>query len=230
MKTLCLILAALSPVPAMADVRATYGSRSPGSVLTVEVDGSGAARASVSGHDAELIQSQSGQQFIVATVDGKPNVMRMSDIMAVLKERNAIRPKRSFSGERGVFVASGSSVVNGNNGQVFKYQSARESTPQTKGAVVISDDPRLAPVGRLLASVFDTVMTAMSADALEPSVQFVDLLKSGTLIDLQGVATLLKVDTPDLPADRFVVPAEPLSLEAVRTLVPRLFATRRPKG
>lgn len=214
----------------MADVRATYGSRSPGSVLTVEVDDSSAARASVSGYDAELIQSPTGQQFIIPTVNGKPNVMRVSDIMAALKERNATRPKRSFLGKRGVFVASGSAVVNGNTGQVFKYQGARESTPQAKGAVIISEDPKLASVGRLLASVLDNLMMAMNADALEPSAQLVDLLKSGTVIDLQGVASLLEVDTADLPADRFVVPAEPLSLEAVRTLVPRLLASRRPKG
>lgn len=229
MKTLCLMIATLLPMPAMADVRATYGSSTPG-VLTVEVDDSGAARASMTGHDVELIQSPTGQQFIVATADGKPNVMRVSDIMAMLKARNAARPVRSFSGERGKFVASGASVVSGFNGQVFKYQSAREPTPQAKGAVVISDDPKLAPVGRFVASLLSSLMTATGADALEPNAQLVDLLKSGTLIDLHGVTTLLTVETADLPPARFVLPAEPLSPEAVRMLAPRLFATPRPKG
>ncbi|KRC79997.1 hypothetical protein [Sphingomonas sp. Root241] len=206
---------ALAPLPAAADVTATYSVGK--SQLTVEVDDSGDYRAEIPGKFALL--RHGGDEFILITHNGKVSATRSDIFFALLKTK---APKNAPTGGpmatmRFVTTQGKDEVVAGRRGS--NWQIAPEGQEPATLAMVVSADAQLAPVG----GVFHRGI-ARALDGFAPFFgnnmgfrdQIVAVLAKGTVLRLAGPENIVlqNVSGDEIDAGRFAAPAELLDSEA----------------
>jgi hypothetical protein len=214
-----ILLLALIPATATAGIRAVYTS-GWGSNDIIEIADNGDMR----------IESNSGLDLVVRdgelyTIENRltgPIVTRGEDLFAVLRERaRNIAPWKDEPGTELTIVSEGSTIVNGRRGTPYfmRYgHHPREAQP----IVVMSDDPALKPLGRAMGLVLRIRMErgATKADDGSRSSQsifraMVALVEAGGPLAVSD-DELRSFETVPIAPERFTLPAEPETREALR--------------
>jgi len=225
-RLLALLWALLAASPAPAGTRATYSGHADPKELVVEIaDSGGAARISVPGRDDYGLML--GDQFyLVKLRDGKPQVARVADVAAALDRVMPPVFKNLFGAMGGALkanplnaVRSGSKTVAGISGEVWLVKGLDDEKPDAATEMVVSRDPALAPVGRALAAFLESSIVMMrpliGSGAAVMVQQNRQLFALGTPIASADRLTLTRMESVDEPADRFVLPAKPATVDAL---------------
>lgn len=234
MKRKLAILLALTPVPALADLRAVYDmTPQKNRVLTIEVADDGTARGQLSGQEPYFLLSAEGDGFVVTRRDGRARVFRADDLITVLTERSANSADKGLSmlkSVQGVKITARNviSSVQGMKGRLYEM-GPPDQGPKSMIDVVVSDDPKLRRVGLVFTSAyaaFEAVLLTMPNPKPSLFADFGALLRSGTLLKFGPLVELRQVEESEIADARFSLPAQPLSLEAARTELLTLFTPK----
>lgn len=209
---LCLLWAA----PAAADVTARYTDGN-GVIVILEADDSGAARFGAEGAPTyQIFTADDG--FIIESQDRQSRVIRWADLaayydaeMARLTGRPPQETRRKPSPPR--LASAGTVTIEGRDGT--EYLARGEPAPAGQ-RIVISTDPALTPVGRVFARLFQLAPTfgrVLTGRADDLTIELGALVAGGAPLQL-GAMRLVDVSFAPVPAERFVLPAPPLSREA----------------
>lgn len=213
--SLLAVALAMAPLPAAADVTATYSIGK--AQLTVEVDDSGDYRAEVPGSFA--LVRRGGEEFILITHNGKVSAARSDVFFALLKTKAAKNAPTGGPAATMRFVTTQGEdeVVAGRKGS--NWQIAPEAQGTDALVLVVSADPELAPVGGVFRSGI-----ARALDGFAPFFgnnmgfrdQIVAVFAKGTVLRLAGPENIVlqKVSGDEIDAGRFAPPTELLDSEA----------------
>jgi hypothetical protein len=208
----------LAPLPATADVTATYALGTE--KLTVEVDDSGDYRADVAGKFT-LIRHGS-DEFVVVTHNGKARAARSDVFFALLKTKSASDavPRETAAPMRFVTTQGKDEVVAGRKGS--SWLIAIEGQGADAAAVaVVSSDAQLAPVGDVLrqglARALDSLGPALGGFA-EVRDQLNAVFGKGALLRFAlppATIALESVKDDAIAAERFASPTGLLDAAAL---------------
>lgn len=213
--SLLAVALAMAPLPAAADVTATYsiGKKQ----LIVEVDDNGDYRAEVPGSFA--LVRHGGDEFILITHNGKVSAARSDVFLALLKAKAAKNAPAGGPGATARFVTTQGEeeVVAGRKGS--SWQIAPEAQGPAALVLVVSADAQLAPVGGVLHR---TVARALDGFApffgnnMDFRDQIVAVFARGTVLRLAGPENIVlqNVSGDEIDAGRFAAPAELLDSAA----------------
>ena len=219
MRYALLLVALCVPVPAAADLTATYrGLYSP--VMTIEVasngdevfsDGTGPRD---SGGKGPFIIKRAGHDFYIGRTLSGLHVTRAEDMAIVLAEQRPKvepAPDGRFTVE---LVEKGTATINGRIGTAW-FQRLADGQLSPKPYAVVSHDPALAPLGRATEHML-AIVGLMIGERQTPSFGAMrDSLGTGAPLLLDG-AELTIVSTSPIPASDFDLPARPEKLKALR--------------
>ncbi len=235
-RTLIALGLAVFANPALADTTAVYavGHGDFAMTMTVEIADNGDVRSQMSGPMIEKMPkgvaiysiSRGGEDFMINETPEGVSVFRMSDAMTVMREgwakarEQTGAPNDEADAPDLALVARGEQTVNGRTGTAYYLRSEKK-----KGApvLVISRDPALAQLGRTMARQFGRSIIGMQAMGVsaKPDESMLKALNEGAPLIFAGMAKLQTVRHDPVPAARFVLPAEPRTLDEVRNLMSR---------
>lgn len=235
MRLLPALLALFLAAPAWADTTATYSAQGGMMTMTVEVATTGEMRVTMGGKMLEEMKAKApagidldqfgaivrdGENYMIQPgPDGKPVVFRMRDAAAVMKDfleaQLADLPKPPADVADGPkLIARGTATINGRTGKAF-YGSDGKGNP----VAVISADPDLAELGAAMRRQFATSAQMMGSVGFPAIGGPMDaMLAQGAPLALGGME-LQTVTHAAIPASRFILPAEPASLDQVREMM-----------
>ncbi|MEP9358900.1 hypothetical protein [Sphingomonas sp. KR3-1] len=239
MRLLPTLLALFLATPAWADTIATYSAQGGMMTMTVEIATTGEMRVTMGGKMLEQLKAKApagmdldqfggivrdGENYMLQPgPDGKVRVIRMRDAAAVMKEFMAAHmadfskpPEDAMQGPK--LVARGTATINGRTGKAFYGADAKAST-KVLPVAVISTDPDLAKLGEAMRRQFATSMQMMGSAGFPAMGSSMDaVLAQGAPLAFAGME-LQTVRHDAIPPARFVLPAEPASLDQVRELM-----------
>jgi hypothetical protein len=198
--------------PALADITARYRQMiEPGEVV-VQANDRGESRMTVT--DAAYVTTAAGTHMILTDRQGT-YVARQDDFLSLLDALSrATQPDAQPAASRPLAIREeGSETVAGRTGTKFRISLTEESVDAFE--VVISTDPELAPLGRVVAAHFAPFFrtTTRAMPGLAEAVT--DLLGRGTLLRFGPLFQLESLDAAPIPASAFALPSAPLSREAL---------------
>lgn len=230
-QVMILLAAMLGPVPALADVSARYEAPKREHFhfkldMTIEVDDGGNVRTQA-GEQAAYVLILDGVSYWVGKDHAGLFVVRIDDMATVFGEMslrmgfpgNEMDPKTEAEQSKEAYVAMGSREVHGRKG--IAYGMSFRGKPPEIAEYVISDDPRLAPLGQVFAKSFKLSANSLTrmlpgsslmAGAFEP---IGELFKKGAPIQIMS-QELTDVSFDPIDPARFRLPAEPLTIEQLR--------------
>jgi TonB family protein len=225
-------LSLLIPVPAQADVTARYhvGSTVP---VIVQVNDAGQARINM-GAQAAIIVRDGTAYMLMADLQG-PYAIRYDVLMSALDEatrtllhREARQPLPTDPEYEAVEL--GAATEAGYAGTAWTIIQRGESGRPAPFELVVSTDPVLAPVGRVLARLSANTSSGFAPPWSTPSFDhnFVTAMNSvferGTIIRFGRMMRLESASTDPIASSTFELPGEPLSREQflARTGLPRI--------
>jgi len=228
---LALIAMACAPAPAMADVTARYRI-SEGQTILIEASDDGHGRFTPEGEGAQggYAVFTPEDSFLVFTEQGVTRVIRFADFRAALDA--VIEQALAQVGGAGAIEAAdpvsaapaearletaGRSEVNGRSGIIYRDRTAEADMRD----FVISDDPALAPVGRIFAKILtETPMLGnmIGGAGADWKRELAALLDKGAALRL-GEASLESMASEEIPAERFGLPSAPISREEFQRLL-----------
>jgi hypothetical protein len=235
-RTLVALGLAVSACPALADTTAVYsiGDGDFAMTMTVEIADNGDVRSQMSGPIVEKMPkrvaiysiTRGGEDFMINETPDGVSVFRMSDAMTVMAEGWAKAREQTGAPEDEAdvpdlaLVARGEQTVNGRSGTAYYLRSEKK---KTEPVLVISRDPALAQLGRTMARQFGRSMVGMQSMGVsaKPDDSMLKALNEGAPLLFGGMARLQTVRHDPVSAARFVLPAEPKTLDEVRTLMTR---------
>lgn len=215
----CAAFAVLAASPAAADITAVYkGSQMP-MTMTVEIADDGRVRYQTSGNSTYGLVIDDVDYMIQAGTTG-PIVERAADLMTVQKEMMAqFMPRMSAQQKHAAmeFVESGRTTINGRDGIGFrsKGSAAKDNLPPD---VVISEDPKLKPLGKVMAHQFSKSMAMMGdilGDGASPFASMEAVLKRGAPLRF-ATMELQTVNEAPIDPRRFSLPAPPQTIDQIR--------------
>lgn len=212
------VVAAAWAGPAFADMTAHYVSSDDMRMMTIEIATGGDLRVTF-GDDANYFLTKAGRDYLVKTSAAGPTVMRQEDIAKAMIEQ--VKPKLRQSPRTpekdARLVARGPVSIRGRKGVAYDVIFDGRSGADEEPLFVASDDPDLAPLAaamrRQFEASFGTMHGIFGADS--PWAFMEGMLDKGAPLVFLG----MKLDTIDrarISASRFVLPAPPISLDAVR--------------
>ncbi len=226
MRLILLLALLLAPVAAHAGQRATFTGRD-GRNMIVEVGDNGDARIGEA-NAADHVLLVGGEAYVIGNEAGKLRVARLTDIVAVIdsvvspifgdlftRPMTGPQPLSAFR----IVPEETRRTVGGREGRVHQVYGLDDEHPDKPVTFVISDDPKLAPVGKavenyLISSLLPgAVFLGPAAGEMAGEIRRVFAL--GTPLEQQGVFTLQAIETADIPAARVALPAPPMSREAL---------------
>lgn len=239
MRVLLLLILALAPSVALADMTAVYGSPDKSFTMKFEIAASGDLRGDVKGHsstpgmvvsggtgpEASMSMIKRGDQvyFIRPDANG-PIVTRVDDLVtAMVEQMQKQMPEFAALMAKAPtfhFVAKGQLTVNGRIGTAY-YVQLPDGKLSPQPWAVISDDPALAPLAEAMG-----VQSEMSFKMMDrlggggPLKELRTVFEKGAPIAYGGVE-LQSVSFAPIPASEFDLPAQPETLEQVRERVAR---------
>jgi hypothetical protein len=199
--------------PARADVTAHYRHIDGSGTVRVEVAGNGDARFEMSGQPWRLIH-RDGVSFVIYFLPGGPMVVRMDDLRQLAAERAGKTPVLAIARMR--LVPRGEIRIGRYSGRAYHLDTDDGISPRPQ--IVISRDPALAPIGSAWLRQIDfsiAMLRARSAPVPETVTRVREVLATGSPV-YYGGQQLQRVDAVAIPADRFRLPAEPLTLDQLR--------------
>ncbi|MES2444074.1 MAG: hypothetical protein V4574_14690 [Pseudomonadota bacterium] len=221
LKTWLLAVVLLAAGPAWADTTAVYKSPRLGGEMTIEIAANGDVRATT-GTRGDYVILRGGEVYMVFFTDKGPVVDRMSDVGAAMADW--VRDKMPEFGKMpdGEFpddkmIDGGVVTVNGRAGKVW-YLGLGGGQPSADFSIVISTDPALADIGTAMVRQTEASMLMMrQAMGGKHGLMggTLDVLRTGTPLRLMTMELTSVTHTP-IPAERFVLPAEPETREQVR--------------
>lgn len=239
-RTLIALSLAASASPALADTTAVYtaGHDDFAMTMTVEIADNGDVRSQMSGPILEKMPkgvaiysiTRGGEDFMINETPEGVSVFRMSDAMMVMAEHWAKADQRSgATGENTEaldmeLVARGEQTVNGRSGTAYYLRSEGKTA---EPVLVISRDPALAQLGRVMARQFGRSTGGMQVMGfpVKSSDSMLKALNEGAPLMFGRMAKLQSVRHDPVPESRFVLPAQPRTLDEVRALM-----TRKPQA
>lgn len=231
---------------ATADTTAVYSAKSKSFPLTmtVEIADNGNVRYQMStGRTYGLVLG--GVDYIVELGAKGPVVDRADDLMTAQKEAMAafmpsLQHHDTSAGPQ--LVAMGKTTIHGRTGQAYGYRKGTTATSAisinpdpgkitTKEAtkseiesvtatpvVVVSDDPQLAALGKVMANQLSksiAMLSGMIGGTPEIADEMQAILKTGAPISFAGME-LQSVNHAPIDPKRFELPAPPETLDQIR--------------
>nr|WP_166178223.1 hypothetical protein [Altererythrobacter segetis] len=212
--------------PAAADVAGRYETKDKNAFftmeMTIETNDAGDVRMQMAGQ-ANYFLLKSGVVYTVGRGEAGPVVERVADMLAVqadtlrrigLSDRLADAAGKAPQTE---FAKIGPESVGPWKGTAFGFKSDT-GKPGPYAAFVMSDDPRIAPLGKGIAAMNADMMGAMGN--MFPGFgqfgqDFLRFLATGTPIRMINVE-LTDVSCDRIDPERFALPAAPLALEQLK--------------
>lgn len=207
----------LCAAPAAADVTGRY--RNGDQTMSIEVNDAGLTRLGQDGGDSYTIFN-GDEGFIVSNEGGGTVVMRWSDMVAVLDaevarllgETPGPAPEPQESAERWQTV--GPATVEGRAGVEYSFPGETMAPGDT---IVLSDDSRLAPLGRAWARAFAMMPSfgGLFGRTGTPATRQLAALLAGRGPLQLGPIRLIDARFGTIDPGRFALPGEPMSREEV---------------
>jgi hypothetical protein len=220
-----LVLLLIAATPARAQMAAVYTAGPGGPEVKIEVSASGDIRVSGDGAEGGMI-ILGGETYLLDQGPEGPEVMRAEDFGAAVSEEFAKLPGppdgQPSLGAR--FEKRGEVEINGRKGTAY-YLVMPDFGSLDEPDLVISTDPALAPLGAAMAVQLQNSLKILPGDAgaLYPFDAMIALLKTGAPLRHSGLE-LVSVNTAPIPAERFVLPAVPMTRDQVRARIAERFA------
>ncbi|HYG30476.1 MAG TPA: hypothetical protein VD887_09695 [Allosphingosinicella sp.] len=199
--------------PARADLTAHYRHVDGSGTVRVEVAGNGDARFEMSGQPWRLIH-RSGVSYVVYLLPGGPLVARIDDLRQLATEHGGEPPSLAISSMR--LVPRGEVRMGGFSGRAYHLQMP--DGPTSRPQLVVSQDPALAPIGQAWLRQIDfsmAMLRARGAPVPDAVTRIREVLTTGSPI-YYGGQQLQRIDNAAIPAERFRLPAEPVTLDELR--------------
>lgn len=210
----------LANTPAYAQLTATYRSPNHDLEMRIEISPQGDVHMTMPGASVRLITIR-GESYMIESGDRAPSIYRASDIGVVMAETMPdLAPGLSEVVKEFpplTFEQRGTVTINGRTGKAY-YPASGAGEQRETPVVVISEDPALHLLGTVMAGQFRISMRMMppqlagASDGMKP---MLDILESGAPLSFAGME-LVEVSTAPIPAEHFVLPAEPRTLDQVR--------------
>lgn len=222
---LAALLACIGAGSAEAGLRAVYFDDAKAKQLVIEVADNGDARiGEAESSDYGLLIG--GHFIVVGDQDGKLMVARIEDIGAAIDRvvppifHNMLSDPASgnlpahLKADQG-----GEQQVGGRTGRSYRISGFAGGDATQTADYVISKDPELAPVGRVLEQFMNAALVP-AAVLMGPAVpQLIgetrEIFALGTPIDIGGRFRLDRAEKADIPASRLALPAAPASVDAL---------------
>ena len=223
-RLLAFLVLLVAASPASAGTRAVYSSLKDRSLIQIEVADNGDMRVGVPGSKTYMLLI-GGEPYLIWNWPTGTEVMRRSDFMAVYDELNP-QPAQAALLERHLSADAahiriepqGAAQSNGRKGTAYLVGAGKDG-PNMR--IVISDDPTLAPVGRGLTELLETLYGMMrprlgaKAAAIPVTRQLLArFLALGALID-SPFFRLETVEAVTIDPQRLALPARPLSRDEI---------------
>lgn len=200
--------------PATADITATYGvsgGRLPN--MVIRVNDRGDSRTTTGNQMAVL--TVGGETYIVMADLNGLFAVRQGDVMTAFSDLVAGQsPELASSDETSgahspsyEIVEAGTETVGGREGTVLSVRREGQD-PDIADRYVVSRDPRLAPIGAVLARQFSASTNAMRgvADVTGFWAYIADIFARGTVIRFGNLFRLESVDEGEIPSSEFALP------------------------
>ena len=227
------ILASVLAAPAQADIAARYKTNDENAVMnmemTVEADNEGNVRTQMAHLGAYFLLSD-GELFQVANSESGLFVVRVSDLMRVqgeIAQEMFQNPPPEMDLPKQSFAPMDPEIVSERQG--IGYGIVSDDYPEPRYAsIVVSDDPALAPLGDAVVRSHQAMASSASAWGSMGTMlgmmneEMLAVLRKGAPLRLMKLE-LTDISTEMIPAERFELPAEPLTIEELRArLSPRV--------
>lgn len=221
---LALTIFAHAAQPAWADVAGRYENTDKNAVLdlemTIEADASGNARIQMQRLGSYYL-FRDNVLYTVTVSPEKTTVARISDVLAV--QREALErlgwkdPPSAPPIEKVRFAPMEEVVVAGRKGRAYGIISDDHKKP-VYGSIVVSDDSALQGLGKAIARANTSSIKGMGSMASMLQLMNEEML---ALLDRGAPIRMLSIELTDvsfdaIPAERFELPAKPLTFQEVR--------------
>lgn len=210
-----LLLLALAPAQARADLTATYVTTDTHRSSTIEIAANGDFRT-VGGRSGREMIFRGGETYSIETKANGIVVTRISDLFKVIAELNAAQAgvARMTVSAVPAIARKGSVTIHGRLGDAY-YAVEPGGRLSTHPLVVISHDPALAPLGKVLVRLLTLPQGGAGRSRDSNVAALTAVLESGAPI-LSPDGELRSVSFAPIPAEHFALPGPPQSLDAVR--------------
>lgn len=214
------LLAAATPLDAAK--RATYTS-ADNQTLVIEVADDGNGRIS-GGDPAQFGLFRDGHFYLVSRKEDRWSVARMEDVATALGQampsifRDLFGAAAAAPGALRIEPQGKRSHI-GREGQIYHVTFGRSETPAKPTEYLVSSDPALKPVGKVLEQftlAINMMMGAMIGPAVREEIaETKALFALGTPLAIEGGLTLASIEDVDIAHERLELPAKPLTLQEV---------------
>lgn len=171
------------------------------------------------GDDARYFLTTAGHDYLVETKAAGPTVMRQEDIATAMIEQVKPKLRRSpRTPEKDArLVVRGPVSIRGRKGIAYDVIFDGRSGANEDPLFVASDDPDLAPLAAAMRKQFEASLGTMHGifGADSPWAFMEGMMDKGAPLVFLGME-LDTIDRARISASRFVLPAAPISLDAVR--------------
>jgi hypothetical protein len=220
-KWLPALLALFAASPAAADITARYAQAGNEPPMIVQINDRGDSRVTAS---EAVYLTLDGTTYMLLTDPEGSFVVRQDVFLAVIADlQRVVHPGPLPAAPQVTAIESGTETVGGRSGARFRL--AAPNNPADSIDFVISDDPALTPLGRVMAAQLIAFMDALDRQWPGFRGAVAPLLRRGTLLRIGDAMRLDGIDGAPIPATAFAPPAAPIGREA---LIARLNA-RRPR-
>jgi hypothetical protein len=246
--------------PASADVTVRYRAipatppaqpreNAPG--LTITADDSGQARIEVSGPGGgppgarppsvalitrqgvvyvALNGPQPGQQIVARLEDALALLTPMASGLAAGSARGGVQ---QMMGQRLEIVPAGAETVAGVRGDLYRVVLVSGETRSPPVEIVLSRDARLAPAGRELVRLLDSLrptLAAVMGGEPPPFASIRTLLGRGTPLRIGNQLVLASFSNDDVADSRFDLPGPVMTREQLQQMMGAMMGGRPPAG
>lgn len=204
---------ALLPLPALADVTARYSAGKD--VLLVESDDAGNSRIGIEGKFG--IIRRDGHDYAVMTMStGETKVAELSGLLSLMSTAMAGKAKAAAQDDapemKFVLVTKGEAAVGTRKGAVWSFgpEVGLEGKAEKQLEFVMTGDPDLAPIGAIFGRTVETLLPLLNA-VMPGTADFgpkaIELMAKGAALRIDKVIELQSIDTAEIDAKRFELPA-----------------------
>ncbi len=204
--------------PAFADMTAHYVGPNDTRMLTIEIATEGDLRMTF-GEDPDYFLTRAGRDYFVKTSAAGPTVMRQEDIATAMIEqvKRKVRQSPHKSEMAARLVEHGPVSIRKRKGVAYVLVREGKRGADDEPFLVVSDDPDLAQLAAAMRRQFDTGFRTLHGifGVDSPWAVMEGMLDKGAPLVFLGMQ-LDTIDRARIPASHFVLPASPITLDAVR--------------
>lgn len=247
--------------PALADVTVRYRAIVPPTApaqarenapsLTITADDGGQGRIEVSGPGGgppgarppgvamitrqgvvyvALSGPQPGQQIVARLEDALALITPMASGLAGGSGRSGVQ---QMMAQRAEIVPGGAETVAGVRGDLYRIVIVNGETRSPPIEIVLSGDPRLAPAGRELVRLLDSLrptLIAVMGGEPPPFASIRTLLGRGTPLRIGNQVVLDSFSNDDVADSRFDLPGPVMTLAQLQQMMGAMMGSRPPAG